>query len=290
MKKLLSVAAFAVVSSSLAAHADPFQFRGSDTLFGAITDAINQAGLQDSLQYLGGGSGLGEAGLRAGTQAIAPMSRALTDAAISDLQDQGVTATQAVIGLDGVSVYVKASESPTQIDIPTLRGIFNCSVIDWSAVPGAGKSGPISAFRRNDSSGTTDTFKNLVMVHDGVTDAFGSCVQILETTQAIADQTSTDASAVAFAGLSGERPGANKPLAVSRAADGPFIAPAQGSIRDFSYPLARRLYLQILSGGRAPSEAEQALADRVLDRSFFDPILITNEFVTCLSDDDGGCP
>ena len=49
----------------------PAQLRGSDTLFGAITDAVNQSGLQSEIQYLGGGSGLGEAGLRAGTQGIA---------------------------------------------------------------------------------------------------------------------------------------------------------------------------------------------------------------------------
>src|SRR5689334_244758 len=88
MRKLLSLVAFAVAGVSLTAHADPFQFRGSDTLFGAITDAINQAGLQSTLQYLGGGSGLGESGLRTGTQNIAPMSRALKDEAINDLQNQ----------------------------------------------------------------------------------------------------------------------------------------------------------------------------------------------------------
>src|SRR5262245_18722653 len=115
MKKSLSILAFAVAgATSVTAHADPFGFRGSDTLFGAITDAINQSGLADQLQYLGGGSGLGETGLRAGTQNIAPMSRALMDAAIEDLQIQGATPVQNVIGLDCVSVYVKADNAATQ--------------------------------------------------------------------------------------------------------------------------------------------------------------------------------
>jgi phosphate transport system substrate-binding protein len=284
--KAVSALSFLLLSGvSYTAHADPFQFRGSDTLFGAITDAINQAGLQDQLQYLGGGSGLGEAGLRAGTQDIAPMSRALTSTAIADLQSQGVEPVVNVLGLDGVSVYVKASESPAQIDIPTLRSVFTCAITDWSGIPGSGKTGPISVFRRNDDSGTTDTFKSLV----GIT-AFGSCVTALATTNDIATQTSTDPTAIAYAGLSGERVGQNKPLAIATTAAGPFVSPAQNTIRDFSYPLSRRLFLNVASGARIPNAAEQALVDRVTDRSFFDPILIANEFVTCLPVDQGGCP
>jgi phosphate transport system substrate-binding protein len=286
MKKSLSLLAFAVVGATgLTAHADPFGLRGSDTLFGAITDAINQSGLADQLQYLGGGSGLGESGLDAGTQNIAPMSRALKDAVIEDLQNQGVTPVQNVIGLDGVSVYVKADNAATQIDIPTLRAVFTCAITDWSQIPGSNASGPIAVFRRNDDSGTTDTFKTLVGIS-----SFGACVTPLATTEAIAAQTSSDPTAIGYAGLSGERPEANKPLAIGATADGPFVAPAQDTNRDFSYPLARRLYLQVASGARVPTEAEQALVDRVLDRSFFDPILIANEFVTCLPADQGGCP
>src|SRR5687768_11180742 len=116
MKKFV-IGAVLLGTASIA-YADPAPIRGSDTLFGAITDAINQAGLQADLQYLGGGSGLGESGLRAGTQGIAPMSRALSSAAIDDLLNQGVTPVQHVIGLDGVAVFVKADVAALQIDIP----------------------------------------------------------------------------------------------------------------------------------------------------------------------------
>jgi phosphate transport system substrate-binding protein len=263
----------------------PAQLRGSDTLFGAITDAVNQSGLQSEIQYLGGGSGLGEAGLRAGTQGIAPMSRALSSAAIQDLENQGVTPVQNVIGLDGVAVFVKRSdETVTQIDIPTLRGIFTCTITDWANVPGSGLVGPIAVYRRNDDSGTTDTFKSLVGIS-----AFGACATPLATTADIAATTSTDAAAIAYAGLSAERP-ENKPLAIARTAEGPFVSPGVTTIRDFSYPLARRLYVNSVADGRFPSASEQALLDLVLDRSFMDPILLANEFVTCLPVEEGGCP
>ena len=275
-----------VTGSAVTAQAadGPAQLRGSDTLFGAVTDAVNQSGLQSEIQYLGGGSGLGETGLDSGTQNIAPMSRALKDAIIEDLQNQGVTPVQNVIGLDGVSVYVKADSAATQVDIPTLRAIFTCQITDWADVPGSNSSGPISVFRRNDDSGTTDTFKSLVGIS-----AFGACATPLATTADIAATTSTDAAAIAYAGLSAERP-ENKPLAIARTAEGPFVSPGVTTIRDFSYPLARRLYVNSVADGRFPSPSEQSLLDLVLDRSFMDPILLANEFVTCLPVEEGGCP
>ncbi len=290
--KTLAIAAI-IAGSTLAAGAaitaqaatGPAQLRGSDTLFGAVTDAVNQSGLSTEIQYLGGGSGLGEAGLRAGTQGIAPMSRALSSAAIEDLQNQGVTPVQNVIGLDGVAVFVKATDaSVTHIDIPTLKAIFTCTITDWSGVPGSGKTGPIAVYRRNDDSGTTDTFKSLV----GIT-AFGACATPLATTADIAATTSTDPNAIAYAGLSAERP-ENKALAVAKSAGSPFVAPGIATIRNFSYPLARRLYVNSVADGRTPSASEQALLDLILDRSFMDPILIANEFVTCPAVADGGCP
>ena len=283
MKKFIIGAV--LMGTASVAFADPAPLRGSDTLFGAITDAINQAGLQADLQYLGGGTGLGEAGLRAGTQGIAPMSRALSSAAIEDLQNQGVTPVQNVVGLDGVAVFVKADSPALQIDIPTLRSIYICAITDWANVPGSGLTGPIEVFRRNDDSGTTDVFKALVGIS-----SFGACVTPLATTADMATVTSTNPAAVGYAGLSGERPGANRPLAVARTADGPFVVPATASIRDFSYPLARRLYVNSVADGRFPSAAEQALLGVVTDRSFMDPIMLANEFVTCLPDEEGGCP
>jgi phosphate transport system substrate-binding protein len=291
MKTISISAAAVVIASSLltSASADaqavsPAQFKGSDTLYGVITQAINVLGMSSELQYVGGGSGAGETGLRTGTQGIAPMSRPLSTAGLQDLQGQSVTPTQNVIGLDGVSVFVKRGETLTQIDIPTLRAIYACEITDWSKVSGSGKAGPIAVYRRNDASGTTDTFKSLV----GVT-TFGACAKVVESTIDIATITSTDASAIGYAGLSAER-AENRALAIGTTAAGPFVAPSPATIRSFSYPLARRLYLVSVTGARVPSLDEQNLLENVLDRSFMDPILLQNDFVSCLPVEQGGCP
>lgn len=73
--RLISAVALSTISAS--AFAAPFTFKGSDTLAGMMTDAIQAAGLAEEIQYVGGGSGKGEEAIVAGQQGIAPMSREL---------------------------------------------------------------------------------------------------------------------------------------------------------------------------------------------------------------------
>jgi phosphate transport system substrate-binding protein len=280
-----------ILGTASIASADPVVFRGSDTLLGATVQAISEAGLQTQLSYAGGGSGLGETGLRNATQGIAPMSRPISDAGINDLVNQGITPVQTVIGLDGVSLFVGKNEPVSQIDIATIRGIYTCAITDWSGVAGSGKSGPITAYRRDDLSGTTDVFRTLVgngpAPGAGGLLVFGSCVTVLPSTEAIANITSTEASAIGYAGLSGSTAD-NKALAVALTTADPFIAPAEETIRDFSYPLARRLFINSVSGARAPSTAEAQLRNFMSNPDQMNHILVEHDFVTC--DPDFGCP
>ena len=288
------VAGLTVVASS--AHAQPADLRGSDTLFGAVTQAITALQLDPFLHYIGGGSGTGEAGLLAGTQGIAPMSRALSGAALTDLQNQGVTPVQNVIGLDGVSLFKKATDAETCIDIATIREIYLCHITDWRDVvarrpgcwlvprPPDPEPWPITVYARNGLSGTTDTFKTLIgglpaTTADGNAH-WAACVHEVDTTDDIATHTSNEPGAIGFAGLSGGRPG-NKALGVAVTATSTPVAPSQATIRNFSYPLSRRLFVNSVADGRFPSDAEQALLDGMLERSFMDPILTANEYITC---------
>ena len=294
MKILPMAGAFAALTVAAAsAHAQSANIRGSDTLFGAVTDAITTLHLESFLHYTGGGSGTGESALIAGTQGIAPMSRALNTAAIVALLNQGVTPVQNVIGLDGVSLFVnKSGNAATGIDIPTIRNIYLCNITDWSGVPGSGLTGPIKVYARNGLSGTTDTFKTLVGGLPATTNGnanWPACVTEVDTTDDIANHTINENDAIGFAGGSAGR-AANKALAVAVNATSPAIPPSEETIRDFSYPLARRLYVNAVADGRFPSDDEQALLDAVLDRSFMDPILARNEFITCPPVEDGGCP
>ncbi|NBW83603.1 phosphate ABC transporter substrate-binding protein, partial [bacterium] len=101
--RIVSTLVLSTVSAS--AFAAPFTFKGSDTLAGLMTDAIQAAGLQDELQYAGGGSGKGEEALVAGQQGIAPMSREMKKEATAKAVAAGINPVAHPIALDGIGIF-----------------------------------------------------------------------------------------------------------------------------------------------------------------------------------------
>jgi phosphate transport system substrate-binding protein len=152
--------------------------------------------------------------------------------------------------------------------------VFECRAANWEDIPNSGKTGPIKVFRRNDDSGTTDTFKSLVKI-----EKFGSCVTVVAETADIAAITSRDINALAYSGLSA---GTDKNRAVPVAVNGsatPYL-PTVENVRTFNYPLSRYLYVYEATGASKPTEGETKLLEKLLDRSFLDPIAQANEFFT----------
>lgn len=265
----------AILFSSVSFAADSkVQFAGSDTLAGAISDAIIQAGMDSQLQYNGGGSGLGEKGILTGDQGIAPMSRQFSPTAAQQLSAQGVTVIEHVLGLDGVSIFVKAGNPLPSLDLPTIVRIYTCEFTKWEQIPNSKMTGAIKPYRRNDSSGTTDAFKNLTGLK-----AFGPCVTMVNETADISDVTSRDPLAMGYAGLSGKVDG-NQEVAIAAKPGSPAIMPTTSSIRDFSYPMARRLFVYEVTGQRVPNDVEKNFLISITDRSFMDPIMQAHEFIT----------
>lgn len=269
----LVVGSVSFVVSGLA-FAAPASFVGSDTMAGIISDSINQSNLQAELTYAAGGSGKGEAAIIAGQQGIAPMSRTFKADAKEKAAAAGITLKEHVVGLDGLGIWVKKDNSLTRIDFGTLQKIFSCEITKWDDVPFANRSGAIFALRRDDASGTTDTFKNLV----GVTQ-FGNCVKVMAETADIAAETSTNMDAIGYAGLSAGRD-ANRALSVSIKSDSAAVLPTVRNIRTFAYPLSRKLFVYEAQGAVKPSTAEAKLLENIMDRSFIDPIVQQNEFIT----------
>lgn len=255
-------------------HAAKVTFAGSDTLAGAMTDAIIAAGLESQIQYVGGGSGTGEKGLLNGDQGIAPMSREIKPEIQSQLIAAGVQPVAHVVALDGISLFVKSTNSVASLDIQTIARIYTCEFTAWEQIPGSGLKGPIKAYRRNDQSGTTDAFKHFTGLK-----TFGACVTVLNETADISEATARDGSAIGYAGLSGKTAD-NRSVAVSATPGAAAVLPTTQTIRDFSYPLARRLYVYEATGARTTNAAETTLLESVTDRSFMDPIVQAHEFIT----------
>lgn len=271
MKKL-SLVLIAMFSSF--AFAQKSVFAGSDTLGGAITDAIVQAGMESQISYIGGGSGNGEKGLISGDQGIAPMSREISPAALQQLSAKSVTVTPLVLALDGLSIFVKGSNPIPQLDLPTIVKIYTCEITKWEQIPGSNVAGALKVYARNAASGTTDAFKHFTGLK-----SFGACVTTVNETADISDVTSRDPLALGYSGLSGTTAN-NRSVAIAARAGSPAVLPTTATVRDFSYPMARRLYVYVVSGAANPKAVEQNFLSYISDRSFMDPIMQAHDFIT----------
>jgi phosphate transport system substrate-binding protein len=271
MKRQLFFSSLWIGTSLFAqAYAGSLTLKGSDTLAPYMDDAIRASGLETSVAYQGGGSSLGESALINKEQHLAPMSRAFKPEQLQKAAAAGIQIVEHVIGLDGVGVFVNKGNSTASLTLDQLKKIYSCEINNWSAVGGQDEA--ITVYRRDDASGTTDTFKSLLGLA-----SFGSCVQVLNDTAAIADVTAKETTAVGYSGLSAIRD-SNRELPLAKSAGAQAFAPNPANIRSFDYPLARRLYVYEAVG--TLTEGEQTLLSNILDRSFSDPILTKHDFFT----------
>ncbi|HWL89383.1 MAG TPA: substrate-binding domain-containing protein [Polyangiaceae bacterium] len=174
-------------------------FFGSDTLFDAITAAVAASPAAGSLTYLGTGSGNGEKCLRGqpvsfngatfcnGTQdqSIAPMSRNLNTCQAGEVSHR--------IALDAIGLWSASGQNISDLSLQDVRNAFcgtdgsgsaaACTVKTWGNLSnGASSTNPgntIVKYRRDDVSGTTDTFKTILTNNGLACTAFCSDVQIV---------------------------------------------------------------------------------------------------------------
>lgn len=249
-----------------------YSFMGSDTLEKVISAAIIEGGMNTEIEYRAGGSGKGEGAMARGEQGIAPMSRALNemDATVAAAIRNGVTFIGHVIGLDGVGVFINKENKVIKLDIPTIRRIYTCEITKWEQVSGSNLTGEIVPLSRDGNSGTTDTFKSLVGIKD-----FGKCVKSKPDTDAIATITTQDVKAIGYGGKSAERPN-NYAVSIARNPGEQAIELNGNTIRNETYPLARKLYVYEVAGARSPSELETRLLSVLTDEDTMRDILRDN--------------
>jgi phosphate transport system substrate-binding protein len=272
MKRVL-IAASLVSVFSASAFAEVQEIQGSDTLLGALTDAVNQAGLDTQLRYVGGGSGKGAEAIVAGKQGIAPSSRPLKDSEIQAAKAAGIELKGHVFAVDAIGIFVNTQNKGPHVSLDQLRDIYTCKTTNWGDVPGSGLLSTIRAYRRDDASGTTDLFKSALGIKQ-----FGDCVMVSDTA-GISSATSKELNAIGYSGLSAGT-AKNRAIPVSKANGAAEFLPTIQNVRTNSYPLSRKLYVYESSGTHTPTSSEAALLDKMLDRSFMDPIVQANEFFT----------
>jgi hypothetical protein len=180
------------------------QEAGSDTLYEFATVALAEcarAGFTTGLSYIGGGTTRGESEMVAGRQSVAPMSRFLNAAACAaDPAGDGADGECKLVGLDGLAIYASGTCADCETgggtgatSVANLRTIYfgvgaagtwgtqaACSnaarvalAQNWGSVTTSGGAGCsdcqlLHAYRRDDLSGTTDSFRSLMGIPTAV--------------------------------------------------------------------------------------------------------------------------
>lgn len=202
------------------------------------------------------GSGTSAKSLAAGTAQIGMSSRRATDPEVATVQsahniDLRSSGNEHVLALDGLAVIVNPANPVRQLTLDQIARIFSGGITNWSEV--GGNSAPIIVHRRDDKSGTFDTFNALVLAPAKLKVAAGATAH--ESSETLSEEVFRNPNAIGFIGL----PYINRTRALQIAqACGLADAPSKFTIKAESYPLARRLYLYSLGQPR------QALARDLL--------------------------
>lgn len=195
------------------------------------------------------GSGTATPGLLSGQATIGMASRRLNAGETSKIQSQAgkdplAAGSEHVLALDGLAVIVNAANPVTQLSLDQIGRIFSGAATNWREFGGPDRS--ITVLRRDDKSGTYDTFKSLVLEPGHLT--VSPSARKFESSEELSATVAKDVSAIGFVAV----PYIDRNIALRiSSACGLSSGPSKFAIKSEEYPLARRLYLYTLG---EPSE------------------------------------
>jgi phosphate transport system substrate-binding protein len=222
-----------VLVAAAAASAESLTIEGSTTV-GPIADAFAEyfknvyPDLDVTVKKTG--SGDGAAALMDGRCDVATMSRFMKEGEFKDAVGNGVLPVAHVAAMDGVCVIVHPSNPVKALTREQVRDIYMGKTTNWSQV--GGPSTPIVAISRDTSSGTYETFHNLVMAKKDM----GSGVEYVNSNPQAHARVKTTQGAIGYVGL-GFVDSAVRALKI----DG--VLPTRKTIASGTYPVSRPLYM-----------------------------------------------
>jgi phosphate transport system substrate-binding protein len=189
------------------------------------------------------GSGTAVDGLVSDQALIGMMSRKVKDEEQIKLKqrfpdmDPTAAENEHVLALDGLAVIVNPENSVTSLTLAQIAQIFSGAVTNWAAFGGPDR--PITLYRRDDKSGTFDTFKSLVLEPNHA--SMSATAQKFESSELLSDAVAKDPGGIGFVALPYVT-ASNVALKIASNC-GLISSPSRFSIKSEEYPLARRLYL-----------------------------------------------
>jgi phosphate transport system substrate-binding protein len=228
-----SVAIALVGLVCMVAQAETLQIDGSTTV-GPIADAFAEyfkkvyPDLDITVKKTG--SGDGAAALVDGRCDVATMSRFMKGKEFKDAVANGVYPVAHVVAMDGVCMVVHPSNPVSTLTTAQIRDIYMGRITNWSQV--GGPNMPIVVISRDTSSGTYETFDELIMDKQPM----GSGIEYVNANPQAHARVKTTQGAIGYVGI-GFLDRSVKAVKV----DG--IMPSRQTIANGVYPVARPLFL-----------------------------------------------
>ena len=143
-------------------------------------------------------------------------------------------ACEQVVGLDGLAIIVHPSNPLSQLTVKQIFGAFSGQIKDWEEL-GRNPGGPIRLYARDESSGTYECFRSLVLQGKALPEHVERFADSIE----LSDRLALDPDGIGFAGL----PFVRNCRAMAIGDDGtPALLPTRFTIATEDYLLSRRLY------------------------------------------------
>jgi phosphate transport system substrate-binding protein len=179
-----------------------------------------------------------------------------------------------VIALDGLAIIVHPSNMIEKLSTDEVRSIFsNPKISSKSLNP---KGGLYNIYRRNDKSGTFDSFKSSVM--KGL--PINSDAKEFEDSRELSSEVSNDPKGIGFVGFTHIR--SAKAIPIGGKGQNALL-PTRFTIATEDYPLSRRLYFYTLPSSKNPAISEflsftlSAKGESIIESNNFVPLSIVKQ-------------
>ncbi|MCM8795817.1 MAG: phosphate ABC transporter substrate-binding protein [Candidatus Omnitrophica bacterium] len=233
-----------VVSAFAAKDKNSLQIKGSDTMVNlaqAWAEKFMEKNPGEFIAVTGGGSGTGIAALLSGNCDIAMSSRDIKEKEIALAKQRGIQPYEIKVGLDGLAVVVNPKNPVSKLTLEQLRQIFTGKITNWKEV--GGEDLKIVILSREVNSGTHVYFKEHVLRRNDPNskEEFSSSALLLPSSQAIADEVSSNPAAIGYYGM-GYLNWRQKALLIAKDENEEYVAPTIENVVNGEYPLSRPLF------------------------------------------------
>jgi phosphate transport system substrate-binding protein len=167
-----------------------------------------------------------------------------------------------VLALDGLAIIVNPDNPVTALSVEQIADIFSGKISNWGDV--GGLAAPIDLERRDEKSGTTDTFNSLVMKQSKSNPKISFTAKTEQATEDVVTAVARNKNAIGYVGWAyvGNKAHA---LSVINSCGVP-VKPSFFGIKTAEYPLTRRLFLYT-NGAPTDSLSEKLLEFALSDDS-----------------------